>query len=105
MILFNTSATANALILAILSILIFVPVKYVYPSRLDYLTDSRVLKMLMHCCSIIYGISSICLLINYPNTNNVWLSLSMAYVAMYLYLSFYRTYYPMIKAKIAASKD
>jgi phosphatidylcholine synthase len=105
MILFNTSAIANALILTILSILIFVPVKYVYPSRLDYLTDSRMLKMLMHCCSIIYGISSICLLINYPNTNNVWLSLSMAYVAMYLYLSFYRTYYPMIKAKIAASKD
>lgn len=105
MILFNTSATANALILTILSILIFVPVKYVYPSRLDYLTDSRILKILMHCCSIVYGISSICLLINYPNTNNVWLSLSMAYVAMYLYLSFYRTYYPMIKAKIAASKD
>ncbi|MFT4058589.1 MAG: phosphatidylcholine synthase [Legionella sp.] len=105
MILFNTSATANAIILSILSVLIFVPVKYVYPSRLDYLTDSHTLKILMHCCSIIYGISSICLLINYPETNNVWLSLSMAYVGMYLYLSFYRTYYPMIRAKIAANKE
>ncbi|EHL30131.1 phosphatidylcholine synthase [Legionella drancourtii] len=105
MILFNTSATANAVILTILSVLIFVPVKYVYPSRLDYLTDSKTLKTLMHCCSMIYGVSSMCLLVNYPNTNTIWLSLSMAYVGMYLYLSFYRTYYPMIKAKIAANKD
>jgi len=105
MFIFNTSASANAIILAILSILIFVPVKYVYPSRLDYLTDSRILKALMHCCSIIYGISSLCLLINYPNTNTLWLTLSLSYVGMYLFLSFYRTYYPMIKAKITANKD
>lgn len=105
MFLFNTTATTNAILLTILSILIFVPVKYVYPSRLDYLTESRVLKILMHCCSLIYGVSSLCLLTNYPNTNTVWLTLSMAYLAMYLYLSFYRTYYPMIKAKIAAHKE
>ena len=105
MILFNTSPTMNAIILVILSVLIFVPVKYVYPSRLDYLTDSRVLKILMHCCSAIYGISSICLLITYPQTNNWWLYLSMGYVFLYLYLSFYRTYYPMILARITAQKD
>lgn len=105
MFIFNTSATSNAIILAILSVLIFVPVKYVYPSRLDYLTKSKTLKTLMHCCSVVYGISSICLLINYPDTNRVWLTLSMAYVAMYLFLSFYRTYSPMIKAKMAAHKD
>ena len=104
MFLFETTASTNALILTIFCILIFVPVKYVYPSRIDYLTESRILKILMHCCSIIYGVSSICLLINYPNTNTIWLSLSMAYLTMYLSLSFYRTYYPMIKAKIAANK-
>ncbi len=104
MFIFNTSAATNAIILAILSILIFVPVKYVYPSRLDYLTDSRILKILMHVCSIIYAISSVCLLISYPNTNIICLTLSLAYVGMYLFLSFYRTYYPMIKAKISAHK-
>jgi phosphatidylcholine synthase len=103
MFLFNTSMNTNALILAILCVLIFVPVKYVYPSRLDYLTDSKLLKLLMHCCSIIYGISSICLLLYYPDTNNLWLHLSLGYVVMYLFLSFYRTYYPMIKAKIHAN--
>ena len=94
---FNTSATTNAIILTVLSILIFVPIKYVYPSRLDYLTESKTLKILMHICSIIYAISSIFLLINYPNTNNICLILSLAYVSMYLFLSFYRTYCPLIK--------
>lgn len=102
MFIFNTSMTFNACLLSLFCVLIFVPVKYVYPSRLDYLTDSKILKILMHCCSILYGISSVYLLINYPNTNNLWLGLSLGYIFMYLYLSFYRTYYPMIKAKISA---
>lgn len=105
MFILNTSMNANALLLSLFCVLIFVPVKYVYPSRLDYLTDSRILKILMHCCSTIYGISSACLLIYYPDTNNLWLSLSLGYIGMYLFLSFYRTYSPMIKAKIAANRD
>lgn len=105
MYIFNTSMTVNAILLVIFCILIFVPVKYVYPSRLDYLTDSKLLKVLMHSCSIIYGISSICLLISYPNTRWIWLSLSLGYIAMYLLLSFYRTYSPMIKAKIHHDKE
>lgn len=105
MFIFNTSMTLNAFLLAIFCVLIFVPVKYVYPSRLDYLTDSKILKILMHCCSTIYGISSICLLIYYPKTNNIWLTLSLGYIAMYLLLSFYRTYSPMIMAKISTNRE
>lgn len=105
MFIFNTSASTNAIILTILSILIFIPVKYVYPSRLDYLTESRILKILMHVCSAIYAVCSICLIISYPFTNIICLTLSMAYVAMYISLSFYRTYYPMIKEKFAAQRE
>ena len=105
MFIFNTSMTFNAFILSLLCVLIFVPVKYVYPSRLDYLTDSKLLKILMHCCSIVYAISSLCLLLYYPKTNAIWLSLSLGYVCMYMSLSFYRTYYPLIKAKIATTKE
>ena len=105
MFIFNTSMNFNAVVLSLLCLLIFVPVKYVYPSRLDYLTDSKLLKLLMHCCSSIYGISAICLLIYYPETNNLWLLLSLGYVVMYLFLSFYRTYYPMIRAKITSHRD
>lgn len=105
MFILDTSALTNAILLTILSILIFIPVKYVYPSRLDYLTESKILKILMHICSIIYAISSICVLISYPDTNIVCLSLSLAYIVMYLFLSFYRTYYPMIKAKMSAHHE
>jgi phosphatidylcholine synthase len=102
MYIFNTSMTFNAVLLSVFCMLIFVPVKYVYPSRLDYLTDSKMLKILMHCCSVIYGISSLCLLLDYPNTNPVWLILSLGYIVMYMLLSFYRTYSPLIKAKMSA---
>jgi phosphatidylcholine synthase len=105
MFLFNTSMNVNAILLSLLCILIFVPVKYVYPSRLDYLTDSKLLKILMHICSSIYGLSAFYLLMDYPETNNLWLRISLGYVVMYLFLSFYRTYFPMIKAKIIANRD
>ena len=104
MFIFNTSMTANALILTVLCVLIFVPVKYVYPSRLDYLTQSRKLKILMHSCSLLYGISSILTLWHYPQNEPVWLSISLGYVVMYLALSIYRTYSPMIMAKITLTE-
>lgn len=104
MYIFNTSAFFNALLLTLFCVLIFIPVKYVYPSRLDYLTDSKVLKILMHCCSALYGISSIVLLIYYPETNVLCLYISLGYILMYLLLSFYRTYSPLIKERISAHK-
>ncbi|MBA2711144.1 MAG: CDP-alcohol phosphatidyltransferase family protein [Tatlockia sp.] len=105
MFIFETSMNTNALILFALCILIFVPVKYVYPSRLDYLTESRTLKIMMHSFSLIYGISSALILWNYPHIDTLWLSLSTGYVVMYLSLSVYRTYSPMIKSRLAAQKE
>ena len=95
MFVFDTSMTVNALVLVTLCVLIFVPIKYVYPSRLDYLTRSKQLKILAHCCSILYGVSTGFLLWNYPQNNIVWLSISFGYIIIYLLLSFYRTYSPM----------
>lgn len=104
MFIFNTSMITNAIILFVLCILIFVPIKYVYPSRLDYLTPSKYLKMLMHGCSLLYGISSLLLLWHYPKSDPFWLSISLGYVGLYLSLSMYRTYSPMIMAKIIANR-
>ena len=104
MFIFNTSMTVNAWILALFCILIFVPIKYVYPARLDYLTESKLLKRLMHTFSILYGISSTLILWEYPSIDSLWLALSFGYIVMYLFLSFYRTYSPMILAKIAVHR-
>lgn len=105
MFIFNTSMTTNALILTALCILIFVPIKYVYPSRLDYLTESKKLKILMHSCSVLYGVSSVLTLWYYPQNEPVWLGISLGYVVMYLVLSIYRTYSPMIMAKFTAHRE
>lgn len=103
--LFETSAATNAWILMVLSILVFVPIKYVYPSRLKYLTDSKNLRLLMHAYSFLYGLSVAILLWQYPNTSVFWLAVSLSYAVVYLYLSIYRTYYPMIKSKIKAKRN
>lgn len=105
MFIFSTSMVTNAWILTILCILIFVPIKYVYPSRLDYLTKSKKLKILMHTCSLLFGVSAAIILWTYPQSAQIWLTISLAYVVMYLVLSMYRTYSPMIIAKINANKE
>ena len=102
MFVFNTQASLNAVILMSLCCLIFVPIKYVYPSRLDYLTDSIQLKRLMHACSATYALCSGLILWHYPRINPVLLWISLSYVMMYLMVSFYRTYSPMIRAKIVS---
>jgi phosphatidylcholine synthase len=105
MFIFNTSMMFNAWTLVILCILIFVPIKYVYPSRLDYLTKSIQLKLLMHSFSLLYGVSSAIILWTYPNQQLIWLVLSLGYIVLYLMISFYRTYSPMFVAKMNAHRE
>lgn len=105
MFILGLDAFTNCAILLFLSIMIFVPIKYVYPSRLDYLTESRPLKVLMHCFSVTFGISLLITLWSYPNTNTFWLGLSICYIILYMYLSIYRSWYPLIKSKIEARKS
>jgi phosphatidylcholine synthase len=101
MFVFNTSPYVNACILLFLSAMVFVPIKYVYPSRLDYLTSSIFLKILMHILSIIFGVSSAWILWHYPESSPIALSLSFGYIILYLLISFYRTCHPLIKQKMS----
>lgn len=105
MFIFNTSMAFNAWFLSLFCVLIFVPIKYVYPSRLDYLTESKLLKVMMHGFSITYGLCSGIILWIYPDVNTVCLLLSLAYITLYFSLSFYRTYSPMILSKMATFKE
>lgn len=91
----STSKYTNAYLLIALCCMVFIPIKYVYPSRLDYLTKFKALKLLMHLFSLIFGISSAMMLWYYPTANPIWLILSLGYVVMYLLLSLYRTFYPL----------
>lgn len=95
MFVFQTAMDLNVWVLAFLCFLVFVPIKYVYPSRLDYLTKDKLLKITLNIFSLIYGLSAGFILYTYPNISSFWLFLSISYVVMYVILSVYRTYIPL----------
>lgn len=91
----QTSVWFNAILIFILSILSFVPIKYIYPSRLDYLTPNPNLRNLMAFFTFIWGLSTMGLLWLYPKTNHFLVFLSISYIFTYVCISLYRTYHPM----------
>lgn len=85
----------NTLIIIALAYLSFMPIKFVYPSRLDYLTTSTTLRMLMVLATCVWGVATVGLLWVYPATQPVCLLLSAAYVILYAAISIYRNIFPL----------
>jgi len=85
----------NLWIILLLAVLSFVPIKYVYPSRLDYLTKSSLLRIAMLVATIGWGLATAGLLWIYPALNNVLVSISMGYMILYVGISLYRTWIPL----------
>lgn len=89
------SPVVNAVILLVLALLSFIPIKYVYPSRVDYLSENpwvRVGMVVLTCC---WGVSSTGLLWLYPATNTLLVSISLGYLLIYFAMSLYRTFIPL----------
>lgn len=92
------SSTTNMIILMSLAILSFVPIKYVYPSRLDYLTDNKFLRLGMVLTTIVWGAATSGLLWIFPQTNHFLVALSVGYMLFYFGISLYRTWVPFMPA-------
>ncbi|MEM7126957.1 MAG: CDP-alcohol phosphatidyltransferase family protein [Chloroflexota bacterium] len=79
----NLSTWANFLVIIVLVVLVFIPIKYVYPSRT---VRYQQLTMVL---SIVWGITCCIILFQYPepNANLIWLSLLFAvyYVGISLF--------------------
>ena len=82
----------NLFLMLIFNILIFVPIKYVYPSR-----DTRLRKLTLSM-SYLYGIFGIWALIQYPHVQDWLIWVSFVYVAYYLGVSLW----PVSSSKTAA---
>ncbi len=95
------SSVTNALILALLTVLSFVPIKYVYPSRMDYLTDNDMLRASMIVLTLFWGIATIGLLWMYPASNPFLVAISVGYILVYIGISFYRTWAPLPSPELA----
>lgn len=85
----------NMLILLLLAALSFVPIKYVYPSRLDYLSDNKFLRTSMVLITVLWGVATAGLLWLYPKSNHILVSISVGYLVLYIAISLYRTWVPL----------
>lgn len=91
----QTDSMTNMGILLMLAVLSFVPIKYVYPSRLDYLTDNKFLRFAMAVITIFWGAATAGLLWLYPQTDHFLVAISVGYLLLYIGISLYRTWVPL----------
>src|SRR5687768_11207306 len=83
----NLNGWINFIIVALLSVLVFVPIKYIYPSRT---TSHRGLTLVL---TSLWGIANVIILFTYPShaTWLVWFSL--LFVLYYTAMSLFATYF------------
>lgn len=91
------SPTTNLIILLVLAVLSFIPIKYIYPSRLDYLTHSKALRLATMIATFIFGCATGGLMWVFPETNHLLVFVSMLYMVLYVVFSLYRTWVPLEK--------
>lgn len=96
----NCAPLASSIILLSLCVLVFVPIKYVYPSRLTYLSNSPLLKKIMLIGIILYTLSTIFLLATYPKLHLGLVCYSVIFILFYMFMSLYRTLYPLNLSKV-----
>jgi len=95
----QTSHTTNIIAIIILTILTFIPIKYIYPSRMNYISHSKRVKSLMFGATIIWGVATFGLLFTYPEKAPILNIICIAYILLYFIFSLYRTLYPLGKNK------
>jgi phosphatidylcholine synthase len=93
--LWQMSAWSNLVIVFILASLVFIPIKYVYPSRPDYLTRHHWLRWTILLATILWGVITLILLWIYPATHPILVALSIGYLVGYVLISLYRTFVPL----------
>jgi phosphatidylcholine synthase len=81
----DIGTTGVAISLAVLTVLVFVPVRYVYPSR------TKLLRGLNLALAGTWLVTYAVLLAQYPDPNPVVVALSIAYLVYYIGLSLYLT--------------
>ncbi|MGH7934593.1 MAG: CDP-alcohol phosphatidyltransferase family protein [Candidatus Binataceae bacterium] len=85
---FGLSPIVNAVILAILGVMVFVPIKYIYPNR------TEILRPVTITLGIIWAAVTISMLPALPAHNPVLLYISLAFIVYYFATSFVLHLYP-----------
>lgn len=85
----------NSVILLGFALMVFIPIKYIYPSRVQYISNRMSIRVGFLALSIIYGFITFLLLYTYPNTFNWLIYYTQFYIALYFLFSFYRNLKPL----------
>lgn len=88
---FDSSPTLNAAVLSLLCVLVFVPIKYVYPSRMDHVSKSKQVRVLLFLATTLFGVASCYSLSIYPQVSMTAHTYSLGYVVLYMIVSLYCT--------------
>lgn len=83
--LLGASPETNFQIVMFFTILVFVPVKYIYPSRTTHYRKLNILLAILWACAMVVLIAQI------PNPSRWLVWLSLTYVAYYMFMSFWTT--------------
>ena len=84
-VLFGASPDTNFRIVLFFTVLVFVPVKYIYPSRTTHYRKLNILLALLWACTMVVLIAQI------PNPRRWLVWLSLTYVAYYMLMGFWIT--------------
>lgn len=98
----QTNPYINLTILTGLSLLSFIPIKFVYPSRMDFLTQNGFLKFLMMGITLVWGAATFGLLWLYPRSNMILVGICLGYGALYILISLYRTFFPLTTLELVS---
>ncbi len=91
----QTSPWFNLIVILILSVLVFVPIKYIYPSRLEHLSSTAWVRWAFLAATLVWGVATAGMLIAYPSPAPVFTGICMAYALLYFGVSLYRTLVPV----------
>ena len=98
MFIMHTNPLVNAAILLVLSALVFVPIKYIYPSQ------TQVLKKLNIGLGAVWFITYCLILANFDNPSPALIYLSLLYPAYYLGLSFFLNFKPRVSSWLQGAR-
>ena len=94
---FQFSQITNFIIIIALTILTFIPIKYIYPSRMNYLSKRKSLITLMFAYTLVWGAATILSVIILPQSNALLTWTIVSYILAYFIFSIYRTLNPLQK--------
>lgn len=91
----DTSVLFNTIVVPLLILFVFVPIKCIYPSRMENVTNSPFIRWVIIMTTLGYGLTTVALLWLYPATNIVLMYYALIFMACYFLGSFYRTCRPL----------